>query len=348
MNKSLRCNLSSNIKKRNLSEGSKRSNSAQKLNVLNNSKISKHSDYNNFENENTTDDDESKIKKEAKELIDKTRKMMEDLSLVKIENFKKGNNKKSNNLANINYQNNISSNLNEDSSQKLILKNKQIKLLERELKEKTNQLKMAQEKLNSKNEEIKKINEALTNERSNNLRADNIKLQRKIFALEKANEENKKTYEKMIDDFKNKINNANNKNNENLNEIKEIQRKNHLLEEDNRKLQKIINEKTNLSNQLKEKNDIEKKVNEKKDIEIEDLKMNLSNLIVILKTLFAKETDFYENRKTFLDNFERLMNSENQYNNLLGSTYSSSQNIDLGYDRERMNDNNINDLFSNK
>jgi len=60
MNKSLRCNLSSNIKKRNLSEGSKRSNSAQKLNVLNNSKISKHSDYNNFENENTTDDDESK------------------------------------------------------------------------------------------------------------------------------------------------------------------------------------------------------------------------------------------------------------------------------------------------
>ena len=348
MNKSLRCNLSSNIKKRNLSEGSKRSNSAQKLNVLNNSKISKHSDYNNFENENTTDDDESKIKKEAKELIDKTRKMMEDLSLVKIENFKKGNNKKSNNLANINYQNNISSNLNEDSSQKLILKNKQIKLLERELKEKTNQLKIAQEKLNSKNEEIKKINEALTNERSNNLRADNIKLQRKIFALEKANEENKKTYEKMIDDFKNKINNANNKNNENLNEIKEIQRKNHLLEEDNRKLQKIINEKTNLSNQLKEKNDIEKKVNEKKDIEIEDLKMNLSNLIVILKTLFAKECDFYDKRKNFLDNFDNII-TENQFNNLLGSTFSSSQsNMNLGYDREKMNDNNINDIFKHK
>ena len=130
--------------------------------------------------------------------------------------------------------------------------------------------------------------------------------------------------------------------------LKKFKKKNYLLQEDNKKLQKALNEKINLTNQLKEKSEIDKKVNEKKDIEIEDLKMNLSNLIVILKTLFAKETDFYENRKTFLDNFERLMNSENQYNNLLGSTHSSSQNIDLGYDRERMNDNNINDLFSNK
>ncbi len=347
MNKSLRCNFSSNIKRRNLSQDNKRSNTNQKLNKLNNSNISHQSDNINVDNENTTDD-ESKIKQEAKELIDKTRKMMEDLSLDKIENLKKKNNKKNNNLATINYENNISLNLNEDSSQKLILKNKKIKLLERELKEKTNQLKIAQEKLNIKNEEIKQLNESLTNERSNNLRADNIKLQRKIFALEKANEENKKIYEKMIDNFKNKINNVNNKNNDSLNEIKEIQKKNFLLEEDNKKLKNYLNEKINSVNQLKEKNEIDKKVNEKKDIEIEDLKMNLSNLIVILKTLFAKETDFYENRKTFLDNFERLMNSENQYNNLLGSTHSSSQNIDLGYDRERMNDNNINDLFSNK
>ncbi len=347
MNKSLRGNLT-NLKRRNLSEGNRRSNSVQKYNSNNISQSSlKNSDYINLENDDTTED-ESKIKKEAKELINKTRKMMEDLSLVKMDSFTNGNNKKNNNINNLNFQNNISSSLNDDPSQKIILKNKQIKLLERELKEKTNQLKLAQDKLNNKNEEIKKLNEALTIERSNNLRADNIKLQRKIFALEKANEENKKIYEKMIDDFKNKINNANNKNNDSLNEIKEIQKKNYLLQEDNKKLQKALNEKINLSNQLKEKNEIDKKVNEKKDIEIEDLKMNLSNLIVILKTLFAKETDFYENRKTFLDNFERLMNSENQYNNLLGSTYSSSQNIDLGYDRERMNDNNINDLFSNK
>jgi hypothetical protein len=88
MNKSLRCNFSSNIKRRNLSQDNKRSNTNQKLNKLNNSNISHQSDNINVDNENTTDD-ESKIKQEAKELIDKTRKMMEDLSLDKIENLKK-------------------------------------------------------------------------------------------------------------------------------------------------------------------------------------------------------------------------------------------------------------------
>ena len=76
--------------------------------------------------------------------------------------------------------------------------------------------------------------------------------------------------------------------------------------------------------------------------------MNLSNLIVILKTLFAKECDFYDKRKNFLDNFDNII-TENQFNNLLGSTFSSSQsNMNLGYDREKMNDNNINDIFTNK
>ena len=53
--------------------------------------------------------------------------------------------------------------------------------------------------------------------------------------------------------------------------------------------------------------------------------MNLSNLIVILKTLFAKECDFYDKRKNFLDNFKNLMN-DNQLNNLLGNLNSSDQN----------------------
>ena len=45
----------------------------------------------------------------------------------------------------------------------------------------------------------------------------------------------------MIDDFKNKINNVNNKNNDSQKEIKEIQKKNYLLQEDNKKLQKALN-----------------------------------------------------------------------------------------------------------
>ena len=97
---------------------------------------------------------------------------MEDLSLVKIENFKKGNNKKSNNLVNINYQNNISSNLNEDSSQKLILKNKQIKLLERELKE-INEINIENDKeKNNENEEDEKSEEEINKVKNDILNVD--------------------------------------------------------------------------------------------------------------------------------------------------------------------------------
>ena len=50
-------------------------------------------------------------------------------------------------------------------TQKLIYKNKEIKVLERELKEKNNQIKSLQDKLSIKNEEIKKLLENLDNER---------------------------------------------------------------------------------------------------------------------------------------------------------------------------------------
>ena len=147
--------------------------------------------------------DDIKNKTEARQLIEQTKKMMEEDSLNKLKkqnrynnilntkisknniqihhntNFK---NKSSSNFdlhLNFNSGNNLENNsntnkrpsiLNKDRldqlagkpdsidvlTQKLIYKNREIKILERELKERTNQLKACQERLNSKNIEIKK------------------------------------------------------------------------------------------------------------------------------------------------------------------------------------------------
>ena len=68
----------------------------------------------------------------------------------------------------------------------------------------------------------------------------------------------------------------------------------------------MLEEKNNLSMVLKEKNDVEKKSNEVNNIEINNLKMNLDNIIVVLKTLFNKESQIYENRNNFLNKLSKL------------------------------------------
>ena len=141
--------------------------------------------YLNNKNQNNQIDD-YKNKTEARQLIEQTKKMMEEYSLNKI---KKNNNNNNNNNINMNNNNrsmtNFGSEFNfkknnynnlednnenrsvildkdrldqlagtsnsiEQLTKKLILKNKEIKILERELKEKTNQLKNAQDKIASK------------------------------------------------------------------------------------------------------------------------------------------------------------------------------------------------------
>ena len=78
------------------------------------------------------------------------------------------------------------------------------------------------------------------------------------------------------------------------------------MRQDNEKLREMLEEKENLSLVLKEKNDVEKKSNEVNNIEINNLKMNLENIIVVLKTLFNKESEIYENRNNFLNKLSSL------------------------------------------
>ena len=308
--------------------------------------------HNNFNYNTNSELDDVNNKTEARQLIEQTKKMMEEYSLNKLKkqngyktslnpkntkyisqtynsNFK---NKSASNIdlhLNFNTGNNLEKNiistkhssiLNKDRldqlaakpdsvdvlTQKLIYKNKEIKILERELKERTNQLKACQEKINSKNIEIKKLLENLDNERSNSLKVENAKLNKKILNLEKNNEDMRRICDKNIEELKFKLNDLNNILENYKNKNAELENKNLILRQDNEKLRIMLEEKENLSMVLKEKNDIEKKSNEVSNIEINNLRENLENIIVVLKTLFNKESQIYENRNNFLNKLSNL------------------------------------------
>ena len=302
--------------------------------------------------------DDIKNKTEARQLIEQTKKMMEEYSENKLKkqpgyNTNNNNNQQPNlknsknkiQLHNNNFKNKSASNfdlhlnfnsgnnlennsntikksslLNKDFldqlagkpdsidtlTQKLIYKNKEIKILERELKERTNQLKACQEKLNAKNIEIKKLLENLDNERTSSLKVENAKLSKKIFNLEKSNDDMKRICDKNIEELSNKLNDLNNLLETYKNRNADLENKNLILRQDNEKLRIILEEKENLSMVLQEKNDVEKKSNEVNNAEISNLKMNLENIIVVLKTLFNKESQIYENRNNFLNKLSNL------------------------------------------
>ena len=367
-------------KKRNISEN-QRINSQENINsnTFNNNNTQNPTDninhsydllnqefINNNKNEGIED---YKNKTEARQLIEQTKKMMEEYSLNKIKK-KKMNNKSNKSMSNFGLEQNfLQNNLENDNNKsailnndridqlagkpnsidsltnKLILKNKEIKILERELKEKTNQLKIAQDKIVAKNEEIKKMLEILDNERSNSLKVENSKLNKKIFNLEKNNNDMKKNYDKGIEDLKIKLNNLNKELASYQNRNKELENKNLVLRNENEELRKMLEEKHNLSLTLNEKNEIEKKTNEMNNIEINNLKMNLSNIIVVLKTLFNKESQIYDKRKLFLNKLNNLnlmqdapMNiGDNQrLNSNRGNIYDNREgyinnNIDMNY-----------------
>ena len=333
------------------------------LNEDNNSKISQNIYPYNYQNplhnkytyNINSEMDDIKNKTEARQLIEQTKKMMEEYSKNKLKKQSGNNNNQIQNVKNsknkfkLNYDNNFknksatnfdlhlnfnsgnnlenntntikkSSLLNKDYldqlagkpdsidtlTQKLIYKNKEIKILERELKERTNQLKACQDKLNAKNNEIKKLLEDLDNERTSSLKVENAKLNKKIFNLEKSNDDMKRICDKNIEELKNKLNELNILLENYKNKNADLENKNLLLRQDNEKLRLLLDEKENLSMVLQEKNDVEKKSNEVQIAEINNLKMNLENIIVVLKTLFNKESQIYENRNNFLNKLSNL------------------------------------------
>jgi hypothetical protein len=388
--RSIRYVISSNSnnpkKKRNISE-SQRLHSQENVfsNSTNNNKnnltqnenlyqpITLMNDYHQYLNMNQNNEqiDDYKNKTEARQLIEQTKKMMEEYSLNKLKNNKTNTYNNKNAKTNIKSKTNFGFDLNfdrnnnniddditnksailskdrydqlagtpnsvEQLTQKLICKNKEIKALERELKEKTNQLKMAQDKLAAKNDEIKKMLEILDSERSNSLKVENAKLSKKIFNLEKNSNDLKKNWDRTTDDLRTKISDLNKELANYKNRNKELENKNLVLRNDNENLRQLLEEKNNLCLTFKEKNDIEKKSNEINNIEINNLKMNLSNIIVLLKTLYDKESQIYEKRNIFFDKLNNLDHKEiNNINKNIRSDYENGE-------RERYINNNSQD-----
>ena len=291
--------------------------------------------------ESTKDNSEDcNNKNETKELIEQTKKMMEEYSLNKmmknnkvnnlyndINNFEYANVKENHHLINKSYSSTNS------LIQKLICKNKEIKVLERLLKEKTMQLKAAQEKLNAKNKEIKKIYENLDAEKCNNLKVENMKLNKKIYNLEKDKNEIMKNCEKNVNELRIKINDLNNELTNIKSRYKELENSNLSLAKENDNFRQLLDAKTNLSLILKEKNNLGNKCVENYKKEINDLKTDLSNIIVVLKALFSKETQIYGKRSVFLNKLNYFGENRNTINNLdknrRNKFVSSSNNSDI-------------------
>ena len=116
----------------------------------------------------------------------------------------------------------------------------------------------------------------------------------------------KRICDKNIEELSNKLNDLNNLLETYKNRNADLENKNLILRQDNEKLRILLEEKENLSMVLQEKNDVEKKSNEVNNAEISNLKMNLENIIVVLKTLFNKESQIYENRNNFLNKLSNL------------------------------------------
>lgn len=195
---------------------------------------------------------------------------------------------------------------NDYNPKEIYLKNKQIRTLEKELKEKEQQLKLAQDKIKAKNDEIDKLNEALTIEKACNIKADNIKLQRKIASLEKTIEDNKKTYEHIIDEMKtkNSLNLQSNKSNET--KITSLEKANKNLLKDKEILNKKISELETKIKQSKEKFEMEKKAKNNMQQNIDSLKTKLSNLCAIIRSLYQKENNFCKKRENFTEKFKEI------------------------------------------
>lgn len=287
----------------------------------------------------------NKAKEEAKSLIEQTKKMMEEYSLNKYSKkparlTERISQEKLDQLSNssISYEN---------ISAKLINQNKQIKNLEKLLKEKTTQNKILQDKLNEKNSELEQLKDCCDYEKNNSLKVQNIKLNRKIYAAEKSNNDNIKKHERIINDLKFKINDLNNQILSIDTKNKNLINDNIILKNDNDKFKNLLKEQSNINLDLQDKINNLQKINDNYLLQIDDLKINLGNIIVVLKTLYTKETQAHAKRNIFLENFMEIIkdggdlvkNNPDKFNDKYNSEMEFSKKIgDFEYDRINMND----------
>ena len=280
--------------------------------------------------------EEEKVKEEAKILIEKTKKMINNMNIKKNRNISNKNKKNSDDfktfistdvprfdspkLSPSRYENSLAINSNENISnadikilnmnnnKKINELNKNIKNLEKELKLKNEIIKNLEKKLFNNSDDIKELNNKITNERNDDLKVENSKLKRKIISLEKTINENTFMYEEIIKEYKKKLNENNNDLNKNVFVINNLKNNFDELLKNYDKTNNELNERkkdfenVNLINkkfEIREKNYLNR---------IENLENNFRVVLNYLKNLHQQEKINYPKRTEIYEKLKFILN----------------------------------------
>ncbi len=284
--------------------------------------------------------EEEKVKEEAKILIEKTKKMINNMNIKKNRNSNKNKNISddfktfvstdvprfdSPKLSPSRFENSLPFN-NENSNEKIskadlkIIKennnkkinelNKNIKELEKELKLKNEIIKNLEKKLFNNSDDIKELNNKITNERNDDLKVENSKLKRKIILLEKTINENTFMYEEIIKEYKKKLNENNNDLNKNVFVINNLKNN---FDELLKNYDKTNNELNERKKEFENVNLINKKfeIREKNYLNrIENLENNFRVVLNYLRNLYQQEKINYPKRTEIYEKLNFILNNK--------------------------------------
>lgn len=272
--------------------------------------------------------DEEKIKQENIMLVEKTKKMIEEMTMAPVQKEKLRNPKfdtianspsrKSNALS---YDKNLINVALIDSQTdlKLTVRNMANKIsemsvyiqsLEKENKQKDDIITSLNQKLYSNNEKISNLNKKIIEERHEDVIVENSKLKRKIMALEKSLNENIFMYEEIIKEYKEKLKNITNEHKEKTTRLDRLCNDKQSLVSDNEQMKKTIedNSKTiqNYSYTIQEKETKERQL----CMRVEELENHIKVLLSIINNLQQKENNDYLKKKQLLNHIHLFFNNK--------------------------------------
>ncbi len=281
--------------------------------------------FNPHKSENKNFYCEVNIKKEAKELIAKTRNLMEHLEINKLKesNIQKLSQYEGYNYATIhknkdkkkryhssspirpdsektaiedNYKHKLETNM----LKRLLEKSKECKILEKSLKEKINLIDKLHNKLEKKNEIISKLKDDLQIERRNNLIVEIANLQKKINKKEKEFEEKRKLSESTISEYKLKFSNLLNNNDILSKKLENLENDLNLMQKNKIILENKIFDLDENNNSLKGNLNLEISLRLQAQNESQVINSKLKHLINLIKNLFEKNYMCYDIFKSLL------------------------------------------------
>ena len=280
----------------------------------------------------------NEIKEEAKRLIEKTKQMMEHLTIeqpsLSISNNKKTNNFSSNYVDKISLTNpsldsliklppsrqsntvTLDKNLinvallDSRSDLKLTIKNLTakmaemsvyIKQLEKENKNKDDIISSLRKKLINNSDHIDSLNKTIIKDRADNILVENSKLNRRVTQLEKTLNENTFMYEQIIKEYKQKLSKLNNEQKDSSMKLENVFSNNQKLDESNKKMINEIEEQKELINVYEHKvkeNENKEKIYIKR---IELLENNIKVMLSLIEKLYhSEQVDFSKRTNLYL------------------------------------------------